>query len=196
MSLGVTAIILAAGRSRRMGDVNKLLADWRGKRVVQHVVAGALQSRAKEVLVVTGHQAADIKQALTDYPVRFVENENFAQGLSSSLKAGVGALGTDVSGAAILLADMPDLQTDTLNILIETFQEKQGDAITVPVCEGRGGNPVIWPRVFFPEILKLRGDRGARDLMEKYLLQVTEVPCDDRGVLRDIDIPDDLAGNA
>ena len=192
MSLDVAAVILAAGQSQRMGGVNKLLAEWRGKILVQHIVDAALQSKAKNVLVVTGYQAAEVKQALQGHRLRFVDNEDFAQGLSTSLKAGLAALDPDVSGAAILLADMPELKTETLDVLIETFQQKKGEAITVPVCGGRRGNPVIWPKTLIPEILKLNGDKGARNLMNNFPDRVEEVMIEDTGVLMDVDTSKDF----
>lgn len=192
MSCNVAAIILAAGSSRRMGDVNKLLMEWRGKTILSHVVGTSLKSVACETIVVTGHENEAIARELAGYDVRLIHNPRFDEGLSTSLIAGIKALGAEVAGAAILLADMPDLKMETLNALINAFEEAGEPSICAPVCGARRGNPVTWPREFFPDILQLSGDRGARDLMATYKDRVQEVGVEDNGVLMDFDSPDDI----
>jgi molybdenum cofactor cytidylyltransferase len=193
MSSNVTAIILAGGTSRRMGAVNKLLMDWRGKPVICHVAQTALASKAGQSIVVTGHDADAIAGALEGVNVRIVHNSRFEEGLSTSLAAGITALGKEASGAAILLADMPMFDVGTLNTLIDAFETTQERMICVPVCEGRRGNPVLWPRHYFSDILQLSGDLGARNLLTTFKDQVKEVSCPDDGVLKDFDTPDDIA---
>ncbi|MBC8269780.1 MAG: nucleotidyltransferase family protein [Rhodospirillaceae bacterium] len=193
MSSTVAAIILAGGASRRMGAVNKLLLEWRGKPVICHVAETAISSRAGQTIVVTGHDDAAIVRALDGMALRIVHNPHFDEGLSTSLATGVTALGKDETGAAILLADMPMLHVDTLNTLIDVFVDGQGRMICVPVCQGRRGNPVLWPRHCFSDILQLVGDRGARNLMTTFKDQVREISCTDDGVLKDFDSPDDIA---
>lgn len=194
MGGGVSAVILAAGASQRMGDVNKLLADWQGKPVIRHVVETALKSDSQETIVVIGHQSDAIKDALDGLDVRFVDNPDYEEGMSTSLKAGVSAVAPESAGMAVLLADMPQLKGDTLNALIATFQSSEGAAICAPHCQGRQGNPVIWPKDIFPDIITLTGDKGAKSLLKRHAQRVIEVPCDDDGVLRDLDTPDDFKG--
>ncbi|MBT4932157.1 MAG: nucleotidyltransferase family protein [Rhodospirillaceae bacterium] len=192
MSSPVTAIILAGGTSRRMGAVNKLLMEWRGQPVICHVAQTAVASRAGRTIVVTGYDNDAISNALEGIDVKIVHNRYFEDGLSTSLVAGITALDEQTAGAAILLADMPMLHADTLNALIDAFVDARGRMICVPVCQGRRGNPVLWPRSCFSDILQLSGDRGARDLMTTFKDQVYEVSCTDEGVLRDFDSPDDI----
>lgn len=189
----LAVIVLAAGASRRMGATNKLLVVWQGKALVCHVVETALISHADEVIVVTGHQAGEVRHELAGLDVRFVDNRRFNEGLSTSLASGIGALDEKCSGAAIMLADMPGLKVETLNRLVAAFLDNGCGAICVPVCAGRRGNPVIWPRTFFSEIVQLSGDRGARDLMTTYKERVVEIQVGDNGVLMDFDSPDDIA---
>lgn len=176
-----------------MGPVNKLLTHWRGRAMVRHVARTAVNSRAVQTIVVTGHQSQDVARELEGLDIRIIDNPRFGDGLSTSLQVGINGLAEDHAGAVILLADMPMLHIDTLNKLIEAFEESHGMSICVPVCDGRRGNPVVWPREFFAEIMQLTGDRGARELMTTYKDRVREVNFIDSGVLIDIDSPDDMA---
>ena len=192
MKSGIAAVVLAAGASQRMGEQNKLLALWQGKPLVRHVVETSIKANTDQTIVVTGHEAASMKQTLDGLDVHLVDNPDYREGLSASLKAGVRSVDAECSGAVILLADMPRLKVATLNVLIQAFVDCDGRSICVPICGLRRGNPVIWPRAFFPDILELNGDQGARALISRYQGRVLEVPCDDEGVLMDIDTPADL----
>ena len=185
----IAAIVLAAGRSTRMGAQNKLLADIGGKPMVRRVVEAVLGSAARPVLVVTGHQQADVRAELTELDLSFVANPDFASGLSSSLKAGVRAVSDECAGALVLLGDMPQIEAAHLDRLIAAFVP---GAIVVPVHEGRQGNPVLWPRSYFPELLQLEGDAGAKRLIAGHREQVREVDLGTPGIFADIDTPEDL----
>ncbi len=189
---GLAAVILAAGSSTRMGGANKLLADWRGAPMIRRVAVTALASGVEEVVVVTGHQAREVRRALAGLDVIFADNPDHRDGLSTSLITGLRAVGEGREGAMVLLGDMPAVEVETLNALIEAFRRRGGSMICAPLCNGRRGNPVLWPRVFFDSILELSGDRGARDLLDRHAGRVELVACRDTGVLRDIDRPEDL----
>jgi molybdenum cofactor cytidylyltransferase len=188
----VAAIILAAGRSTRMGGPNKLLAELGGKPLVRLVTEQALASKAKGVIVVTGHQAGLVEKALAGLDVKFVRNPDFAQGLATSVKAGVAAVGDDADGAVICLGDMPMISAPLIDHLIEAFAPDRGNLIAVPVSDGRRGNPVLWSRRFFSELMTLDGDIGARHLIAKHPEAVAEVPVEGFGAFLDIDTPQAL----
>jgi molybdenum cofactor cytidylyltransferase len=188
----VPAIILAAGRSTRMGGPNKLLAELGGKPLVRLVAEQALASNAKGVIVVTGHQAELVEKALAGLDVKFVRNPDFAQGLASSVKAGVAAVADDADGAVICLGDMPMISAALIDRLIEAFAPDRGNLIAVPVSDGRRGNPVLWSRRFFNELMTLDGDIGARHLIAKHTEAVAEVPVEGFGAFLDIDTPQAL----
>jgi molybdenum cofactor cytidylyltransferase len=188
----VAAIVLAAGRSTRMGGPNKLLAELEGKKLVRIVAEQALASKATEVIVVTGHQAELVEQALSGLDVRFVHNPDFAGGLASSVKAGITAVSKDADGAVVCLGDMPMVSSAMLDHLIEAFAPDRGNLIVVPVSEGRRGNPVLWSRRFFQELMTLDGDIGARHLIAKHAEAVAEVPVEGDGAFLDIDTPQAL----
>jgi molybdenum cofactor cytidylyltransferase len=189
----VAAIILAAGRSTRMGGPNKLLAELGGKTLVRIVTEQALASKAKGVIVVTGHQAAQVEKALLGLNVKFVRNPDFAQGLAGSVKAGVAAVPNNADGAVICLGDMPLIDAHLIDRLIEAFAPDRGNLIAVPVSDGRRGNPVLWSRRFFNELMTLDGDIGARHLIARHSEAVAEVPVEGHGAFLDIDTPQALA---
>jgi molybdenum cofactor cytidylyltransferase len=190
----VAAVVLAAGTSSRMAPYNKLLvADRSGKPMVCRVVDNILSSRARPVIVVTGHRAADIRAALGNRPVSFVHADAYASGLSASLKAGIAALPDTASAALVCLGDMPLVTGRIIDRLIEAWDPDEGRAIVVPTHHGRGGNPVLWGRDFFHEMLELGGDSGARALLRRHEEKVAEVEIGEDAVLRDFDTVDSLA---
>ena len=165
---GVSIVLLAAGSASRMGlsAGHKLLADFDGELLVRRVAGRAKASSARDIVVVTGHRAADIGVALTGLDLRLAHNADFASGMASSLKTGLAALPADHDGVMILLGDMPGLTTADLDRLIETFVSA-GGASVVRACDGAmRGNPVILPRALAPDLMKLEGDAGARGLIE------------------------------
>ena len=188
----VAAIILAAGRSTRMGGPNKLLAELSGKKLVRIATEHALASKASEVIVVTGHQADLVEQALAGLKVKFVRNPDFAGGLAGSVKAGISAVSRDADGAVICLGDMPLIDSGLIDRLIEAFAPDRGNLIVVPVADGRRGNPVLWSRRFFKELMTLDGDIGARHLIARHAEAVADVPVEGNGAFLDIDTPQAL----
>jgi molybdenum cofactor cytidylyltransferase len=189
----IAAVVLAAGRSTRMGGPNKLTAEIGGKPLVRAVTEQALGSRARPVIVVTGHQHDAVERVLGGLPVTFVHNPEYERGLSTSLKAGIAAVPADIDGAVICLGDMPHVSAALIDRLIEAFDPERGALIAVPVVDGKRGNPVVWSRRFFPDLSALEGDVGARHLIGTYAEGVMEVPVADVGAVLDIDTPDALA---
>jgi molybdenum cofactor cytidylyltransferase len=188
----IVAIILAAGRSTRMGGPNKLLAELDGKKLVRIATEQALASKASDVVVVTGHQAELVEQALAGLKVRFVRNPDFAGGLASSVKAGIAAVPPNADGAVVCLGDMPLIDANLIDRLIESFAPDRGNLIVVPVADGRRGNPVLWSRRFFNELMTLEGDIGARHLIAKHGEAVAEVAVQGDSAFLDIDTPQAL----
>jgi molybdenum cofactor cytidylyltransferase len=188
----VGAIVLAAGRSTRMGGPNKLLAEIGGKPLVRFVAEQALASRATPVVVVTGHERAKVEGALAGLRVRFAHNPDYAAGLSTSLRAGLTALPPEVDGAIVCLGDMPQVTASLIDRMLDAFDPARGALVVVPTIEGKRGNPVVWSRRFFPDLMTLEGDVGARHLIAIYTDAVAEVPMEDSAALTDVDTPDAL----
>jgi len=188
----VAAIVLAAGRSTRMGGPNKLLAEVGGKPLVRIAVEQALASRARPVVVVTGHQREQVEAALKGLRVTFAHNPDFADGLSTSIKAGVAALPAEVDGAIVCLGDMPQVDAGLIDRLLAAFDPEKGALVVVPTIAGKRGNPVVWSRRFFADLAKLDGDIGARHLIGSYPEAVVEVAVTGRAAFTDVDTPDAL----
>ncbi|MBT3990678.1 MAG: NTP transferase domain-containing protein [Rhodospirillaceae bacterium] len=189
----IAGLLLAAGSSRRMGEENKLLTDIDGTAMVARVAKQIQKSKAEGILVVTGHEAKDVTAALQNLATGFVHNSDYADGLSTSLKAGLNALPDDIDGVIVCLGDMPLLEARHIDQLITAFDPIEGRSICVPVHGRKRGNPVLWGKQFIAEILAVTGDIGARHLLEEHADQVIEVPVDQDGVLFDVDTPERLA---
>jgi molybdenum cofactor cytidylyltransferase len=190
----VAAVVLAAGKSSRMAPHNKLLVtDRGGKPMIARVVDNVLSSGARPIVVVTGHMAPEIEQALAGKPVRFVHAADYAAGLSASLKAGIAAVPKDSAGAIVCLGDMPLVTGRMIDRLLAAYDPDEGRLIVLPTHNGKQGNPMLWDRRFFQEILEASGDAGARFLVARHMEAVHEVPMEEDGVLRDFDTPDSLA---
>ena len=129
----IACIVLAAGRSSRMGPRNKLLEDLDGRIIVRATVESALASRARPIIVVTGHQYEAVGEALAGLDVRIIRNRDFATGMASSLKAGLAALPEGLDGAIIALGDMPEVEPAHIDRMIAAFEPKEGRSIIVPV---------------------------------------------------------------
>jgi molybdenum cofactor cytidylyltransferase len=189
----IAAAVLAAGRSTRMGAVNKMLAEIGGKPLVHIAAEQALASRAKPVIVVTGHERERVEQALAGLAVRLVHNPDYAEGLGTSLKAGIAALPEEADGAVVCLGDMPQVDAGLIDKLIGGFDPERGALVAVPSIEGRRGNPVLWSRRFFPDLMQIQGDIGARHLIGQYAEAVVEIALAGEAALTDVDTPESLS---
>ena len=174
-SLSVTALLLAAGRASRMNGNHKLLAAFDGKALVRRSAETALAAGPARVMVVTGHRAAEIEAELTGLPVDILYNPDHAEGMSTSLRAGVSALGPECDGVVVMLADMPNVTGVDVRRLLDAFAEAGGHAIVRAVSGGKRGNPVVLPRATFAAIFQLEGDVGARHIVESAGLDVVDV---------------------
>jgi molybdenum cofactor cytidylyltransferase len=189
----IAAVVLAAGRSTRMGAVNKLIAEIGGKPLVRIAVEQALASRASPVVVVTGHQCEKVKAALKGLNVRLTNNPEYADGLGTSLRAGIAAVPDNADGVIVCLGDMPQVDAALIDRLIAAFDPERGALVVVPTIAGRRGNPVVWARRFFHDLMAIHGDIGARHLIGSYAEAVVEVPILGDAALMDVDTPESLS---
>lgn len=188
----VAALLLAAGKSSRMGT-NKMLEEIDGRPMVARTAQRLLASRARPIVAVLGNMAGEVDIALGKLPVERVQNPDFADGLATSLVRGIAALPAGVEGVIVCLGDMPLIAGRDLDRLIAAFNPLEGRAIVVPTRRGRRGNPVLWSRQFFPEMLSLSGDSGARKLIDDHADLVAEIEMDSDSIFIDIDTPQALA---
>lgn len=183
---GVAAILLAAGRGTRFGEEPKLLAQVGGKSLVRHAAEAAVHSMADPVIVVTGHCADAVQAELKGLPVQIVHNPLFADGLSTSLKAGFSALPSESRAALILLGDMPLVSASLIDALVAGWHESGEPTALIPTLDGRRGNPVVISRALQAIIEELSGDVGAGPVL-RGRPDVVEWPTADRAVVQDID---------
>jgi len=183
------ALVLAAGSATRFGD-QKLVAPLRGEPLVRRVVENVLDSRADPVVVVLGHEADAVEEALAGLPVATVRNPDHREGMASSIRAGIRALPEGCDGVVVVLGDQPEVDAGLIDRVLEA--DAQGSAAVVaPVYREGQGNPVLFRAAVFPELLELRGDRGARSVVERDPARVRWVELD-RPMPRDVDTGADL----
>ncbi len=184
--MSIAGIVLAAGRGTRFGQEPKMLARLAGKALVRHIVDTAVAADLSPVLVVVGHREDEVGAALAGLPITIVRNPAFADGLSTSLRAGFAALPATSEAAMILLGDMPLVHAGLVRRLAEAWAEASKPAALVPTFDGRRGNPVVLSRRLGPLIEDLAGDVGAGPLLRGHD-DVVEIPVDDDSVLVDVD---------
>jgi molybdenum cofactor cytidylyltransferase len=184
----IAAVVLAAGKSTRMGERNKLLMPLHGEPMIARTATAIAASPATPIIVVTGNDADAVRAALTNRLVTFAHNPRYAEGMSTSLHAGLAALPADADAVLICLGDMPAVTPAAIGKLIAAFDPTEGRAIIVPTFGAKRGNPVLFARAYVDEMMHLEGDAGARALLSAHAEAVYEVETD-AGVLADADTP-------
>lgn len=189
---GVSAILLAAGESRRMGSVNKLTLEIGGVPLLRRTALTLLGSSLNEVVVVIGHKAELARSILEGLPLRLVENSHYAEGQMTSVHCGMQALRAPCGGVMVCLSDQPLLETADLDAMIRAFLDDCLRSILVPTFEGRRGNPIVLAHSHREAILA--GDRnlGCKRLIQKNPELVWSLPMDNDHCVFDLDTPDDL----
>jgi molybdenum cofactor cytidylyltransferase len=187
----VSGLILAAGRSSRLGRPKQLLP-LAGRPLLAHVLENAAVSALAEVVLVLGHEAARIGAAVDDLGQRVVVNPDFAAGQSTSLRAGLAALDPAAAAVVVLLGDQPQVGPEVVDALIGAFRAGAGP-IVAPRYGGRRGNPILFARALFPELAGVAGDEGARGIVRARAAEVVEVPVGDGPPPPDVDTEEDYA---
>ena len=187
----ISAILLAAGESRRMGRSKQLLP-WHGKTLLQHSLESIINSAADETILVLGHEADRIGKSLPALPVKIVINPDYKQGMASSLRQGLLAMDPGSEAFLVLLADQPGIGPEIINTLIRAFRQADPRrGIVRPVYRGRPGHPVLIGAQYLQEALQLQGDVGARPILMNHPGDILEIAVDEDAVLRDIDTPEE-----
>lgn len=188
----VSAIILAAGQSTRMGADNKLLLPFGESSIVETIVDAVTGAGVAETVVVLGHEAERVRERLAGKPARLVDNPRYAEGMGSTVKAGLRAASPTMEGYMICLTDLPLVQSTELDRLIAAFAEADGEPIVLPFYRGQRGNPVLFPRRYREEVLNGRGPvAGCRGIVKRHPEAVLEVEMETDHVVCDIDTPED-----
>ena len=190
----ISALILAAGESRRMGKQNKLLLPIGGEALLVKLVTSVCASDVGQVLVVIGHEAEKIRRELNELPLNFVYNPNFSEGMTTSIKYGVKEVSNECDGLLICLGDMPFINTSEINKLIHAYAKnriKGEGLIVVPVFKRQRGNPVLFSIEFRNDILEHKKESGCKEVIMKNSDSVMEIEMDDENMLLDVDTMED-----
>ncbi|MEK6285039.1 MAG: nucleotidyltransferase family protein [Acidobacteriota bacterium] len=185
----ISAVLLAAGESRRMGEFKQLL-ELRNKSFVEHCVDNLLASRVGEVIVVTGHRESEVRRAIGDRRVKFAHNPEYQSGMASSIIRGVEAVSLTARAFVLALVDQPWIDASVINRIIETYEKAQ-TLIVIPAYEGKNGHPILLDISLKEEILKMDPARGLRQVVGAHPREIARVEASDRGVLEDCDLPED-----
>ena len=185
----ISALLLAAGESRRMGDFKQLLR-FGDKSFVEHCVDNLLASQVAEVIVVTGHRESDVKRALSDRPVMFAHNSEYKSGMTSSIKRGIRAVSETGKACVLALVDQPRIAPGVINRIIETYEKAQ-PIIVIPTYRGENGHPILIDMKLKDEILKMDPSEGLRQVVHAHQSEIVRVEVSDQSVLEDCDSPED-----
>ncbi|MFQ5765718.1 MAG: NTP transferase domain-containing protein [Rhodospirillales bacterium] len=187
----IACIVLAAGQSSRAGPENKLLKEIDGRPMILKVVDTVLETPARPVIVVTGHEAPRIDALVRETEATTVRNRKYKHGMGTSIARGIDALPPDAHGTLVCLGDMPHVGAETIRRLIGAFDPHGGREICVPATGGRYGNPVLFGQRFFLALRTLDEDRGGKSLVADNAGMVFEVEVGDEGIFVDDDGDDD-----
>lgn len=185
----ISAILLAAGESRRMGQFKQLLP-LGDKSFVEHCADNLLGSRVDEVIIVTGHRDIEVRRAVGERPVRFAHNPEYRSGMASSIKCGVRSLSEDAQAFVLALVDQPQIGSDAINLVVEAYEKEQA-LIVIPAFEGRNGHPILLDLRLREEILAVDAEQGLRKVVSAHREKVKRVEVTSRSILDDFDLPED-----
>ena len=187
----VTGVLLAAGESKRLANYPpKALLEFRGEPLIRRVVHQALCSRLKQLIVVLGHMSKAVRDVLSDLEVTVVENRAYAGGQSTSVKISLKHLDPSASAALFMPVDQPFLDSTLLDQLIDAYASADAPVV-LPAYQGRRGAPALFDRSLFPELSRISGDSGGRQILKRHLSEILVVPLESETPLLDIDTPDD-----
>ncbi len=185
----IPAILLAAGESNRMGRLKQIMPLGQST-ILEQAIDNLLNSAVSEIIVVLGYGAKEVRKAIADKPVKIAINPDYRQGMSTSIITGLNLIDSQAQAVIIALGDQPFVDSQTIDSLMEAFVA-HNRGIAVPVYQGRRGNPVIFDIKYKSKLLKLKGDIGGREIIDRYSGDVLEVAVNCEGVCIDIDTMDD-----
>lgn len=185
----ISALLLAAGESRRMGDFKQLLR-LGDKSFVEHCVDNLLASRVGEVVVVTGHRESEVRRAIGGRRVIFAYNAEYKSGMTSSIKRGMHAVSESSNACVLALVDQPRIDPSVIDRIIETYEKAQ-PLIVIPTYQGKNGHPILLDLILKREVLNLDSSKGLREVVHAHQAETARVEVSDGRVLEDCDSPDD-----
>jgi molybdenum cofactor cytidylyltransferase len=185
----ISAILLAAGESRRMGEFKQLLRIG-NKSFVEHCIDNILASRVDELIIVTGYRALEVHRVVGNRPVKFAHNADYQLGMASSIKCGFAALSEGSQACVVALVDQPKIGADVIDLVIECYR-KAPAIIVIPTYLGRNGHPILLDNSLKGEILSMDSEKGLRQVVRAHDREVARVEVHSEAVLEDCDLPED-----
>ncbi len=193
-NIPVSALVLAAGESKRMG-VPKQLLQVDGTTMLGKILDVLSRSQVEEIIVVVGHRAEEVVKSISGRPVKIAVNRQYEQGMSTSITAGLSLASAKSRGFMVVLGDQPFVDVEIIDALIQAFA-CHSNGIVVPVYEGKRGHPVVLSTKYKRELISLKGDVGARSIIADHKEDVFELPVNSRAIIDDIDTIDDYMSEA
>jgi molybdenum cofactor cytidylyltransferase len=185
----IWAIILAAGESKRMGSP-KMLLDFGGRKMIEMAITNVTQSNVDNTVVVLGAHRNEILKVVGSLPVIFCNNENYIDGMLSSVKCGLSCLPEQLKAVMVFQGDQPFIDPLVTNMVIDAYRSS-GKGIVIPVCDGKRGHPLLLDSKYVEQIGKLDPKVGLRELAMKFPADVFEVETGNKRIFRDFDTYDD-----
>ena len=196
----ISAILLAAGQSKRMNGENKLIKEIDGIPLIKHAIKNILGSAVDELVIVVGHEKEIIENTIDkNKKIKFVYNNDFNSGIASSIKIGLSNISDKSKSFFISLGDMPNVNQNIYNKLIKAknnynnkLEPENKKEIIIPTCDGKDGNPILFSIFMKNNIMTISGDRGAKEVIEKNQDKVLKIPFVGNGIILDFDTQDDF----
>ena len=183
----ISAILLAAGQSKRTGDENKLIKKYKGRALINHILKSLIKSKVNKIIIVLGHESREIKKiVLKSKKIIFVFNLNYARGISTSIKCGIKKISKKNIGFLITHADMPLVSKTILNTLCSALKNKNKE-IFVPVYKKKLGNPLAFKYSMIKSLKRIKGDRGAKKLIRSNQSKIKLMKMKSKSILIDFD---------
>ncbi len=191
----ISAIVLAAGLSRRMGSENKLLLKFKTESILKTTIRNLLAADVDEIIVVLGHEADLVAEEIKEFKVKSVLNPTFQNGMNGSIKKGINTAGENANAFMICLADQPLISSKVYNTIIENFKHeysKDNRIIQVPYFKSHRGNPACFSAIYKDKLMNNPSQSGARQVIEENIEKMIKITLDEESILLDIDYPNDL----
>ena len=186
----VSAIILAAGQAKRMGQFKQLIPLGEST-ILEQTIDNLLGSSASEVIVVLGHRASEVMRRISGRPIKIVVNPLYRKGMGSSIAAGLKFVDNQAEAVMLALGDQPYVDSPTVNRLLKA-SEKSDKGIVIPTFQGKRGHPLIFSLKYREQLTKIKGDIGGREIIKQHADDTMEVAVKCQGVVIDIDAPPSL----
>ena len=187
----ISAILLAAGQSKRMGDENKLVKNFQGIPLIKHSVRNILASFIGELIIVLGHQKEIIEKLIDkNEKIKFVFNKDFGSGMASSIKTGLNHLSEETEVFFICLGDMPMVNKDIFNLLIKSKNNRE---IIVPTYKNKQGNPILFSKLMKKKIMTIEGDVGAKKILELNKDKILNIETNDQSITKNFNTLDNFS---